>query len=193
MYISPGNESGKLNIEASDMNIKIARAGYIPTLSLSAGIGTTNANGNDFSFSEQVKQNWNNSIGLTLSIPIFDKRQTKSTINKAKLQMQTSQLDLMDEQKTLYKTIESLWLSAQQRPTAIRSRHPKAEKYTGQLRPRQRTVQPGYEEYRRTAHRKEQPAERTAGNASGQIHSHTQCRPAALLSGRRNQSALSHQ
>ena len=81
----------------------------------------------------------------------------------------------------------------QQRPTAIRSRHPKAEKYTGQLRPRQRTVQPGYEEYRRTAHRKEQPVERTAGNASGQIHSHTQCRPAALLSGRRNQSALSHQ
>ena len=112
LNLRPEIESGKLNIEASDINIKIARAGYIPTLSLSAGIGTTNANGNDFSFSEQVKQNWNNSIGLTLSIPIFDKRQTKSTINKAKLQMQTSQLDLMDEQKTLYKTIESLWLSA---------------------------------------------------------------------------------
>lgn len=112
LNLRPEIESGKLNIEASDMNIKIARAGYIPTLSLSAGIGTTNANGNDFSFSQQVKQNWNNSLGLTLSIPIFDKRQTKSTINKAKLQLQTSQLDLMDEQKTLYKTIESLWLSA---------------------------------------------------------------------------------
>lgn len=112
LNLRPEIESGKLNIEASDMNIKIARAGYIPTLSLSAGIGTTNANGNDFSFSQQVKQNWNNSLGLTLNIPIFDKRQTKSTINKAKLQLQTSQLDLMDEQKTLYKTIESLWLSA---------------------------------------------------------------------------------
>ena len=112
LNLRPEIESGKLNIEASDMNIKIARAGYIPTLSLSAGIGTTNANGSDFSFSEQVKQNWNNSLGLTLSIPIFDKRQTKSAINKAKLQRQTSQLDLMDEQKTLYKTSESLWLSA---------------------------------------------------------------------------------
>ena len=112
LNLRPEIESGKLNIQSSDLSIKMARAGYIPTLSLSAGIGTTNANGNDFSFSEQVKQNWNNSIGLTLSIPIFDKRQTKSTINKAKLQMQTSQLDLMDEQKTLYKTIESLWLSA---------------------------------------------------------------------------------
>ncbi len=112
LNLRPEIESSKLNIEASDMNIKIARAGYIPSLSLSAGIGTTNANGNDFSFSEQVKQNWNNSIGLTLSIPIFDKRQTKSAVNKAKLQRQTSELDLMDNQKTLYKTIESLWLSA---------------------------------------------------------------------------------
>ena len=112
LNLRPEIESSKLNIEASDMNIKIARAGYIPSLSLSAGIGTTNANGNDFSFSEQVKQNWNNSIGLTLSIPIFDKRQTKSAVNKAKLQRQTSELNLMDNQKTLYKTIESLWLSA---------------------------------------------------------------------------------
>ena len=46
------------------------------------------------------------------SLPIFDKRQTKSSINKAKLQKQTSQLDLLDNQKTLYKTIESLWLAA---------------------------------------------------------------------------------
>ena len=112
LNLRPEIESGKLNIEAADMNIKITRAGYIPSLSLSAGIGTTNANGNDFSFSEQVKQNWNNSIGLTLSIPIFDKRQTKSAVNQAKLQRQTSELDLMDNQKTLYKTIESLWLSA---------------------------------------------------------------------------------
>ncbi len=112
LNLRPEIESSKLNIEASDMNIKISRAGYIPSLSLSAGIVTTNANGNDFSFSEQVKQNWNNSIGLTLSIPIFDKRQTKSAVNKAKLQRQTSELDLMDNQKTLYKTIESLWLSA---------------------------------------------------------------------------------
>ena len=107
----PEIESGKLNVQASDLDISIAKAGYIPTLSLSAGIGTTNANGNDFSFSEQVKNNWNNSLGLTVSIPIFN-RQTKSAVQKARLQKQTSELDLQDQQKTLYKTIESLWLDA---------------------------------------------------------------------------------
>lgn len=112
LALRPEIESGKLDIEASDLNIKIARAGYIPSLSLSAGIGSTNANGNDFSFSEQVKRNWNNSIGLTLSIPLFDRRQTKSAVNQAKLQRQTSELELLDRQKTLYKTIETLWLNA---------------------------------------------------------------------------------
>ena len=112
LSLRPEIEAGKLNVESSDLSIKMARAGYLPTLNLSAGIGSTNANGNDFSFSEQVKQNWNNSLGLTLSIPIFDKRQTKSSINKAKLQKQTSQLDLLDNKKTLYKTIENLWLAA---------------------------------------------------------------------------------
>mgnify|MGYP000450020282 CR=1 FL=1 len=61
----------------------MARAGYLPTLNLSAGIGSTNANGSDFSFSEQVKQNWNNSLGTDpQQSPLFDKRQTKSSINK---------------------------------------------------------------------------------------------------------------
>ena len=112
LELRPEIESGKLSIESSELDIKMARAGYIPTLSISAGIGTTNANGSDFSFSEQVKQNWNNSLGLTLSIPIFDKRQTKTAINKAKLRKQTGELNLLDSRKTLYKTIENLWLTA---------------------------------------------------------------------------------
>ena len=110
LVLRPEIEAGKLNIQTSDLDIKIARAGYLPTLSLSAGIGTSHANGNDFTFSEQVKQNWNNSLGFTVSVPIF-----------SKLQKQPSELDLLDDQKTLYKTIETLWHdanSAQQRYAA---------------------------------------------------------------------------
>lgn len=121
LALRPEIEAGKLNVQASDLDIRIARAGYLPTLSLTAGIGTSHANSNDFTFSEQVKQNWNNSLGLTVSVPIFNNRQTKSAVEKAKLQRQTSELDLLDDQKALYKTIESLWLdanSAQQRYAA---------------------------------------------------------------------------
>ena len=97
------------------------KSSYLPTISLSAGIGTNHTSGSDFTFGEQVKNGWNNSIGLSVSVPIFNNRQTKSAVQKAKLQYETSMLSLLDEQKTLYKTIEGLWLdanSAQQRYAA---------------------------------------------------------------------------
>ncbi|WP_298115707.1 TolC family protein [uncultured Bacteroides sp.] len=112
LSLRPEIEASRLDIEASDLEIKKARAGYLPSLSLSAGIGSTNANGSDFTFAEQVKQNWNNSLGITISIPIFNNRQTKSAVEKAKIQKMTSELSLLDEQKNLYKTIEGLWLDA---------------------------------------------------------------------------------
>ena len=124
LALRPEIEAGRLDIEAAELGVKVARAGYIPSISLTAGIGSSNANGNDFTFTEQLKQNWNNSLGLTLSVPLFDRRQTKSAVNKAKLQKQTSQLDLLDRQKELYRTIETYRLdaaSAQQQFAAARS------------------------------------------------------------------------
>lgn len=121
LALRPEIEAGKLNVTASELGIDIARSGYLPTISLSAGIGTNHTSGSDFTFGEQVKNGWNNSIGLSVSVPIFNNRQTKSAVQKAKLQYETNMLSLLDEQKALYKTIESLWLdanSAQQRYAA---------------------------------------------------------------------------
>lgn len=121
LTLRPEVEAGRLQVKTAELDTRIARSGYLPTLSLSAGIGSNNVNGSDFSFSEQIKQNWNNSLGVTLSIPIFNQRQTKSAIQKAKLQEQSSRLELQETQKELYKSIESLWqeaTSAQQRYVA---------------------------------------------------------------------------
>lgn len=121
LTLRPEIEASKINVEASELGIDIAKAGYLPTISLSAGIGTNHTSGSDFTFGEQVKNGWNNSIGVSVSVPIFNNRQTKSAVQKAKLQRETSLLSLLDEQKTLYKTIEGLWLdanSAQQRYAA---------------------------------------------------------------------------
>lgn len=121
LALRPEIEASKLNVEASELGIDIAKSSYFPTISLSAGIGTNHTSGSDFTFSEQVKKGWNNSIGLSVSVPIFNNRQTKSAVQKAKLMRETSMLSLLDEQKTLYKTVEGLWLdanSAQQRYAA---------------------------------------------------------------------------
>lgn len=121
LSLRPEIEAGKLNVQSSELGINIAKAGYLPTISLSAGIGTNHTSGSDFTFGEQVKNGWNNSAGVSVSVPIFNNRQTKSAVEKAKLQQQANQLSLLEDQKTLYKAIEGLWLdanSAQQRYVA---------------------------------------------------------------------------
>lgn len=112
MEIRPEIQSGKLNVAASELDIDIARSGYMPSINLTAGIGTNNTSGSDFTFMQQVKNGWNNSIGVSLSVPIFNNRQTKSAVHKAKLQHESTRLDLVETQKELYKVIEGLWLDA---------------------------------------------------------------------------------
>lgn len=120
----PEVESSKLSTENSDIAIKIARAGYYPTLSLNAGAGTSNNDSNDKSFGHQMKYNLNGSVGLSLSIPLYDNRNTKSNIQKAKIQKANNQLLEQSTQKELYSTVETLWLeavSAQKKFIAARS------------------------------------------------------------------------
>lgn len=108
----PEIQSGKLNIEAQELSIDIAKRGYYPTVSLTAGIGTNHGSGTDIAFGNQIKKNWSNSIGLTVSVPIFDNRQNRTNIQKAKLTKQSSELDLQNAQKELYSSIEEYWLNA---------------------------------------------------------------------------------
>jgi outer membrane protein len=126
----PEIQSSKLNIESAALGVKVAKAGYIPTVSMTAGIGTNHTTGSDYTFSEQVKNGWNNTAGLSVSVPIFNNRQTKSAVQKAKLQQETSQLDLQDKQKALYKSIEGYWLEAvnsQQRYAAAEKKQQSAQ------------------------------------------------------------------
>lgn len=112
LAIRPKIQSNKASIRSADLSVKIAKSGYMPNLSLSAGIGTNHTSGSDFTFSEQVKNGWNNSIGLTLSIPIFQNRETKSAVEKAKIQYKSTQLDMTNAEKELYRNIETMWLDA---------------------------------------------------------------------------------
>lgn len=112
LTLRPEIQSGKLQVSSNEMDIKIAKAGYYPSISLTAGIGTSNSSANDNPFFNQIKTNTNNSLGLSLSIPIFDGKQNKTAVSKAKLQHTSSQLQLQETEKELYKSIENYWLNA---------------------------------------------------------------------------------
>lgn len=108
----PEIKNAKLGIESCDLGIKVAKAGRMPTVSLNAGVTTSTSSMGDNAWGTQMKNNFSLGGGVTVSIPIFDNRQTKTAVNKAKLQKQSYLLDLQDKQTTLYSTIENYWLQA---------------------------------------------------------------------------------
>nr|WP_287896913.1 TolC family protein [Prevotella sp.] len=99
-------------IDQSNLNIDIAKAGKMPTISANAGVSTSSTSMNKTGWGTQIKQNFNLGVGVSISIPIYDNRATKTAINKANLQKQSSMLDLKNEQTKLYSTIENYWLQA---------------------------------------------------------------------------------
>ena len=112
LSVMPQVKSSELSIDMAQLDIKKARAGYLPSLSLNAGIGTGHLSGTDYTFGSQVWNKFNESVGLTLSIPIFTNRENKTAVNKAKLAVTTSQLELLNTQKALLKTVEGIYLDA---------------------------------------------------------------------------------
>lgn len=108
----PEIQNAKLGIESSDLSVKIAKAGKLPTVGLNAGLSTSTTSMNSNGWGNQMKNNFTVGGGVTVSIPLFDNRKTKTAVNKAMLQKENYLLDLQDKQTTLYSTVENYWLQA---------------------------------------------------------------------------------
>ena len=108
----PEIKNAQLGIQASDINIKIAKAGKLPTVGLSAGLTTNTTTMSGNAWSSQLKNNFNIGAGFTVSVPLTDQRKTKTAVNKAQIQRMSYELDLRDKQTQLYAAIENYWIQA---------------------------------------------------------------------------------
>jgi outer membrane efflux protein len=108
----PEMKVAQLAIAGSDINIKMARARNLPTVSLNGAFGTNTTSMSHTQWGKQLKTNFDIGGGLTLSIPIFDNRAKRTALNKALIERQNYMLDLQDKQAALYSDIERYWLQA---------------------------------------------------------------------------------
>lgn len=108
----PEIKNAQLGIQASDLSIKMAKAGKLPTIGLSAGLTTNTTSMSNNAWGTQLKNNFNIGAGFTVSIPLLDQRKTKTAVNKAQLQRINYELELKDKQTQLYSTIENYWIQA---------------------------------------------------------------------------------
>ncbi|MCM1110679.1 MAG: TolC family protein [Clostridium sp.] len=110
-----GLRASELAVEAADRNITLAKSGWIPTLSFSAGLSTNYYRLGGYtspSFSSQMRDNLSKSIGFSLSVPIFDGLTTRNNLRRARLQRFNAELQLADTRNRLYKSIQQAWYQA---------------------------------------------------------------------------------
>ena len=113
----PGVKAEQLRLAGSDLSIKIAKAGWSPTLSLSGGMGTsyyTNSRSPypQDAFWQQLSHNFSPYVGLSLSVPIFDRFSTRNNVRAARLNRELQQITLDRTKQSLYKEIQQAHANA---------------------------------------------------------------------------------
>ena len=108
----PEIERLQLAIKSSDVSVSIAKAGWMPSVNLTGGITTSTNSLSGTDWGSQIKSNVNTSLGVGVTMPIYDGRSTKTAVNKARISQLQAQLNLQDQQKTLYSDIQQYWLNA---------------------------------------------------------------------------------
>ena len=113
-------QAARLEVDAADKNIALARSGYMPRLSLNAGLNSSyyRVNGYDnLSFGKQMRENFSKYIGFTLTIPIFDAFSTRNSERRARAAHTTAMLQLDNQRNALYHNIQTAYHQA------VASRH----------------------------------------------------------------------
>jgi outer membrane protein len=113
LKLKPQIGEAKLNIQSAEMDTKIAQAAALPSLSMDAGIGTGYSSLNsNFNYANQLNNSISPSVGLTLSIPIFQKNQVKNNVALAKIGVDNATLSELNTRNQLRKEIEQAYTDA---------------------------------------------------------------------------------
>lgn len=112
----PSVKAGELQLQSADLDIELARVGKLPSVNLSASTGTNYANiaqatGGSGYFG-QLNENLNGSIGVFVSIPIYDKGATNTAIEQAKLRQLTQQISNRRIRQTLETQVQQAFADA---------------------------------------------------------------------------------
>lgn len=111
----PEIQAELLRLKGTEKSILIAKSALYPKLALTAGIGTNYYTTSGFDtdgFSRQMRNNFSQNIGLNLSIPLFNRFETRNSIRAARLNREMQQLQLDNTRKALYKEIQQAYYNA---------------------------------------------------------------------------------
>lgn len=110
--LQPGIKTAELELESADLGIKIAKASALPALSLTGSIYSYGNTQTGISLGEQISRQINPNLGLTLSIPLYQRKTVKNNVKQAEIQYKNYQYNLTDIKNDLRKAIEQACMDA---------------------------------------------------------------------------------
>jgi outer membrane protein len=108
----PEVENSKVNMDVAAIDLEITKAGLLPILSLSASLASGHSSRASENYATQLGNNFYQNAGLSLNIPIFNKKQVKSSISKAQIGIETAKLSYAETQTNLLTEVETAYLDA---------------------------------------------------------------------------------
>ena len=115
LTIKPEVRAEQLRLSAADKSISIAKAALYPKLYFNAGLQTNYYKTNGMqaeSFASQMKNNFAQYLGVSLSVPIFNRFATRNNVRSARIDRENRQLQFDLVRKTLYKDIQQVYYNA---------------------------------------------------------------------------------
>ena len=111
----PAVRAEETRLAYAERNIDLAKGGYLPSLSLSGGLGTNYYTSSGYpakTFFEQLGNNFSQYVGLSLNVPIFSRLSTRNQVRSAQVNYNAQQLQLETVKKQLFKEIQQAWYNA---------------------------------------------------------------------------------
>ena len=108
----PHIRAEQLRLESSEHSVAVARSALYPSLSLSGGYGTGVYSADQDKFWAQMRHNSREYVGVSLNVPIFNRRATRNNIRTAQIAVRSQQLAVTEAERELRKLIEQAWYNA---------------------------------------------------------------------------------
>ena len=112
----PEIKKAELDIETADLSVEIAKASFLPTVSLGANVGTGYGfnlkNNSNIPYFTQLDDNLGYGLSFSVTVPIFNRNQTKSYVNTQKINYEISTYGLESEKLQLQQTIQKAFYDA---------------------------------------------------------------------------------
>ena len=103
-------EAQTLRVRAAEREIRIVEGGRFPLVTGSAGYSSGYNSANDGAFLSQLNQRRGGSIGVGVSVPIFDRGAVSIARQRAQVQLENEQLALRDVEQTVALEVRRAYL-----------------------------------------------------------------------------------